>query len=158
MCLKKRTHTHTISLSLTHKRPERRQPRKYVGCKSRELVVVKTKHSERWSKGKSVLTLVGITARGCVRVRVWVCERVCACIVSLLHLSVCACTCINVSVCTSSKKKCTLCQYTHIKYIHVTRLQFQIHMYMYIYTQQVAQICKQSKTKADKSNIMKRGI
>ncbi len=81
MCLKKRTHTHTISLSHTHKRPERRQPRKYVGCKSRELVVVKTKYSERWSKGKSVLTLAGVC--GCE------CECARECVLVLFRYFIC---------------------------------------------------------------------
>ena len=68
------THTHTITLSQAHKRPERRQPRKYAIWK-REIVLGKIKHTERRSKKKVNSHTRRSTVCGCLRVRV--CDCVC---------------------------------------------------------------------------------
>ena len=88
------THTHTITLSQAHKRPERRQPRKYAIWK-REIVLGKIKRTERRSKRESVLTLADPRRAG---VAVCECAIVCV-IILLLHLSFCLCTSICVCQC-----------------------------------------------------------
>ena len=47
----------TLKISEVHERPERRKVREYAFWKSREVVVVKTKHAESRSEGESGLTL-----------------------------------------------------------------------------------------------------
>jgi hypothetical protein len=90
---------HTLTLSPAHKRPERRQPRKYAIWK-REIVLGKIKHAERRSKRKSVLTLADPRCAG-----VCVCECASAyVIILLLNVSVCLYQSMNVSVFTSKKQ------------------------------------------------------
>jgi hypothetical protein len=96
---KENAHSHNLTLSHTQATWAKAAP-KIRGMQKSRVGCCKDEVLWKMEQGK-----VSSHTRRCVRVRVWVCERVCACIVSLLHLSVCACTCLNVSVCTSSKKK-----------------------------------------------------
>ena len=63
----KHTYTHLLSLYQAHKRPERRKVWEHAGWKIHQLVVLKIKVAESRSEKESGLTLVGIAARGCVR-------------------------------------------------------------------------------------------
>ena len=85
--------THTLTLSQAHKRPERRQPRKYAIWK-REIVLGKIKHAER-SKRKSILTLADPRCAGVLRVRV--CDCVCHYTANCICLSVCVHPYVSVS-------------------------------------------------------------
>ena len=106
--------THSLSLSQSHKRPERRKPGKYAGWK-RKLVVVKIKVAggarERESGHSSASQLEGVCS-------VCVCQCVCACRLSIIH--VCVCLCAHIKSHKYEKKKKASTHQISWKGLHTT--------------------------------------